>query len=90
MAALSLGIHGGSFSSSGAAWFGSGADYSYKSAGAVRQTDRQRDTVALGRQECQLRSCSGLFCSARSLTLFPQLIGVASLAWAAAPPICSN
>ena len=34
MLAVSLGIHRGF----GAAWFGSGADYSYKTAGAVKQT----------------------------------------------------
>lgn len=77
-------------STSSAAWFGSGADYCYKSAGAVRQTDREthREAAALARQ-CQLCSCKGLFCSAKPPTL-PQLIGVASLAWAVAPPICSN
>lgn len=39
-------------STSSAAWFGSGADYSYKIAGAVRQTDSETRTeaAALGRQ----------------------------------------
>lgn len=39
-------------STSSAAWFGSGADYYYKSAGAVRQTDREthREAAELARQ----------------------------------------
>lgn len=57
---------------SGAAWFGSRADTSYKAAGAARQTDSEthRDAAVLGRQ-CQLSPCRGLFCSARPMTLPP-------------------
>lgn len=78
-------------SKSNAAWFGLRADYSYKASGAVTQTDSEthREGCGAGQAECQLCSCRGLFCSVRPLTL-PQLIGVASLAWAAAPPISSN
>lgn len=88
----------GFLSTSRAAWFGSRADYSYKAAGAVRQTDMQV------RLRCWPGNVSSvhakkLLCSTRppdththtqTHIYTPQLIGVASLAWAAAPPISSN
>lgn len=93
MAALSLGIHRGFFRRAAPVGLARGQTALINGAGAVRQTDRRTD-----RHVGRLRRRRGkaalfvqriVFCSARPQTL-PQLIGVASLAWAADSPICSN